>query len=86
MKMVVRGFALLLFVATIGLWAGLSGSFGWTKTKIPHDRIDPVTGINYVEWTPGFSPGVEFLALGVGGSVLIFAATLFVRITPKNDA
>jgi hypothetical protein len=73
MKMVVRAFALMLFVGTIGIWAGLGGSLEWTKTKIPGDR------------TTGFVPGVEFLALGVGGAVVIFAATLFVRITPKSS-
>ncbi len=66
MKMVLRAFALLLLVATVGLWAGLGGTLGWTQTQ------------------PGFVPGVEFLGLGVGGAVVIFAATLFVRITPKE--
>jgi hypothetical protein len=82
--MVVRAFALVLLVATLGLWAGLGGTLGWTKTRIPHDRVDPVTEIKYVEWQSGFEPGVEFLALGAGGAILIFAATLFVRITPKS--
>ena len=84
MKMVVRAFALLLLIATVGLWAGLGGTLGWTKTKIPVRHEDPVTGIAYDEWKSGFVPGVEFLALGAGGAVIIFAATLFVRITPKS--
>jgi hypothetical protein len=83
MKMVVRAFALVLFLATVGVWAGLGGSLGWSKTKIPIEKTDPVTEIKYVEWKPGFVPGVEFLTLGAGGAVLIFAGTLFVRITPK---
>ena len=85
MKMVIRAFALVLLLATAGLWAGLGGSMGWTKTKIQiQGRPDPVTGIAPLEWRSAFVPGVEFLALGVGGAVLIFAATLFVRITPKD--
>lgn len=84
--MVVRAFALVLLLATIGLWAGLGGSLGWTKTKVPLEQTDPVTEIKYVEWKPAFVPGVEFLALGAGGAILIFAATLFVRLTPKSDS
>jgi len=84
MKSAVRAFAILLFVGTFGLWAGLGGTLGWTKTKIPLKRQDPVTGIEYDEWKMGFVPGVEFLALGAGGAVVIFAATLFMRITPKS--
>jgi hypothetical protein len=81
--MVIRAFALVLLLATLGLWVGLAGTLGWTKTQTPIERVDPVTEIKYVEWKPGFVPGVEFLAVGVGGAVIIFAATLFVRITPK---
>jgi hypothetical protein len=84
MKMVVRAFALVLLLATAGVWAGLGGTLGWTRTQIPVEKIDPVTDIKYVEWKAGFVPGVEFLVLGAGGAIVIFAATLFVRLTPKN--
>ncbi len=84
MRAVIRAAALVLFLATVGLWAGLGGTLGWTKNQVPEKRTDPVTGIEFVEYRKAFVPGVEFLALGVGGAVVIFAATLFVRITPKN--
>jgi len=83
MRMTIRAFALVLLLATLGLWGGLGGTLGWTKTKIPIEKVDTVTGIKYVEWKSGFVPGLEFLALGAGGAVIVFAATLFVRITPK---
>jgi hypothetical protein len=82
--MVIRGFALVLLLATMGLWAGLGGRFGWTETQVTEKRADPAGGGERVESHPAFVPGVEFLALGVGGAILIFAATLFVRITPKD--
>lgn len=85
MRMVIRGFALVLLIATVGLWTGLGGRFGWTQTNVPEKRVDPVTGIDFVEYRHGFVPGVEFLTLGVGGAIIIFAATLFVRITPKDQ-
>lgn len=85
MRTAVRAFALLLLVMTAGVWFALGGTLGWTKTSIPERKTDPVTEIEYVDYHPGFVPGVEFLALGVGASVIIFAATLFVRITPKNS-
>lgn len=85
MKMVVRVFALVLLIATVGIWTGLGGRLGWTQTSVPEKRVDPVTGIDFVEYRKGFVPGVEFLTLGVGGAILIFAATLFVRITPKDQ-
>jgi len=84
MRMVIRGFALVLLLATVGLWAGLGGRMGWTETQITEKRPDSVAKIERVESRPAFVPGVEFLALGVGGAIIIFAATLFVRITPKD--
>lgn len=84
MKMVVRAFALLLLIGTIGVWAACGGTFGWTKTSVPIREEDPVTGVEAVRYKTRLVPGVEFLALGVGGAVIIFAATLFVRITPKD--
>jgi hypothetical protein len=78
--MVLRAFALLLLVGTVGLWAGLGGRLEWTQTQAPKKEA----GIG--EARPVFVPGVEFLALGVGGAFVIFAATLFVRITPKSES
>ncbi|MGH8046279.1 MAG: hypothetical protein ACREKL_03450 [Chthoniobacterales bacterium] len=77
MKMVVRAFALVLFVATVGVWAGLGGSLGWTESQAAS------TGAPAAAHSTVWKPGIEFLGLGVGGAVVIFAATLFVRITPK---
>lgn len=84
MKNAVRALALVLFLGTVALWAGLGGTLGWTKNQVPEKRTDPVTGIEFVEYRKAFVPGVEFLLLGLGGSLAIFAATLFIRITPKN--
>lgn len=82
--MAVRAFALFLLLGTAGLWFALSGTLGWTKTSIAETKTDPVTEIEYVEYQKGFVPGIEFLGLGVGAAVILFAATLFVRITPKE--
>ncbi len=81
MRMVVRAFALVLFLGTLGLWAGLGGTFGWTRTFVPHG--EPAAAGKLAKMAPGFGPGAEFLVLGVGGAVIVFAATLFVKMTPK---
>lgn len=81
--MVIRGFALLVLVATVAIWAAVGGSAGWTKTSVEVRELDPVTGIEGVTYEDKFVPGVEFLAVGVLGAGLIFAFTLFVPITKK---
>lgn len=84
MRMVVRAFALLLLIGTAGVWFALGGTLGWTKTTVDEMKVDPVTEIEYAVRHDQFVPGIEFLALGVAGAVILFAATLFVRITPKD--
>lgn len=82
MRAVIRGLALVLLVGTVALWASLGGTMGWTKTSLAVEKIDPVTEIEFVEYEDRFVPGIEILAIGVGGAVILFALTL-IRI-PTN--
>jgi hypothetical protein len=75
MKMVIRALALVLLLSTVSLWVGLGGTLGWT-------RVEHYGGADGMHQR--VAPGIEFLAVGIGGSILIFAATLFVHITPKS--
>lgn len=86
MRMVVRGFALLLLLATLLTWGALGAHTGWTMTSVAEVQIDPVTELEYTTYRDAFVPGMEFLALGVFGAVIIFAATLFVPITPTSKS
>ncbi len=81
--MVIRGFALLVLVITVAIWATMGASVGWTKTSVEVRELDPVTGIEGVSYADQFVPGVEFLAVGALAAGLIFAFTLFVPITKK---
>ncbi len=81
MKTVVRGFAVLILVVTVAIWAGMGAKIGWTQTSVEVREADPVTGIEGVTYRDQFVPGVEFLAVGVLGAGLIFAFTLFVPMT-----
>ncbi len=85
--MVIRGFALLLLVLTLLGWGYLGSNLGWTKTSVATTRTDPITDISYTEYESRFVPGVEFLAIGIAGAVVIFAATLFIPLTkPKSKS
>ncbi len=83
--MVVRGFAVLILVVTVAIWAAMGASAGWTKTSVEVREEDPVTGIEGVTYRDQFVPGVEFLAVGVLGAGLIFAFTLLIPITKPKD-
>lgn len=79
-------FAILCALAVAGLWFGLGANKGWSKTQIETKRIDPVTEIPYSEFQPGFIPGVDFLAAGLAGSAVLFAAGFALsKLKPKTS-
>lgn len=57
-------------------WFFLDGSLGWTKTSVEVVTKDPITEIEAVRYEDRLVPGVEVLAIGIGGAVVLFAATL----------
>lgn len=84
MAKILQVFALLCALAVIALWAALGANTGWTKNVIQIKHVDPVTEIEYAENKNGFVPGVDFLAAGLAGSAVIFAAGFFAgRLNPK---
>lgn len=84
MTKLIRVFAVLLALAVVAVWIGLGADRGWTKTMIAVPRTDPVTEIAFVEYEPGFVPGVDFLAAGLAGAAALFVITLFPFTKPQS--
>jgi hypothetical protein len=74
MKRFVTILAVAGALAVIATWAVLGAHRGWTRMKIETKKVDPVTEIEYVEYHPGFIPGVDFLAAGLFGCAILFGA------------
>ncbi len=66
--------ALFLFA----YWAAAGWNRGFTKTQIPIKQVDEITGIEFVTYKDHFTPGIEFLGLGLGLCIMLFAIT-FIR-------
>jgi hypothetical protein len=79
MRAALRVLGLLILLITIGVWLAMGGTLGWTKTTVESWETDPVTGIEHVTNIERFVPGIEFLALGIGGAAVIFGASFLVR-------
>lgn len=56
---VLRGAAVLLFLAGLALWAGTGARWGWTQTSAVQLQRDEITGIDYPVRRSAFLPGVE---------------------------
>lgn len=71
MAKILKILAVAVAVAVIGAWALLGANRGWTKTSVGIQKVDPVTDISYTEYESRFVPGVDFLAVGLGGAVAL---------------
>lgn len=72
-------------VAVVAAWLALGAHTGWTRMKIETKKVDPVTEIEFTEYRPGFIPGVDFLAAGLGGCTLLLGAGLFLSRRRSNN-
>lgn len=66
--------ALVGAVAVTATWFALGAHTGWTRMKIETKQVDPVTEIEFTEYSPGFVPGVDFLGAGLAGCAILLAA------------
>ena len=70
-----------LAVALVGMvfWFFGGPNLGWTKTRVPVAKLDPVTEIEFTEYEERFVPGVDFVAGTLGLAGVFFAVSLFCR-------
>jgi hypothetical protein len=83
MKKTLRILAAVLVMGAVALWAATGANQGWTKTRLPHKIVDPVTGLEGVQWEDKFVPGVDFLAAAALGAGVLGVISLFVGTKPK---
>lgn len=85
-RVLLRGAGVFIALLVFCFWAAKGYHQGWTQNQVRIDQLDEVTGIVYPAYVPGFVPGVDFLAVGIGGGMVIFAVTFIRRRSPKGHA
>jgi len=88
-KHALRIVAVLVVIVAFVMWIFAGTNMGWTKTSIPVKKLDPVTGIEGIEYQSRFLPGVDFLAGALFGSGILIVLSLFIRkklIVPTSNA
>ena len=63
--------ACVVLGAALAFWAAQGANQGWTKTTVPVQRTDAVTGLTVDDYQKRFFPGVDFL-----GAALLVAGVL----------
>jgi TRAP-type C4-dicarboxylate transport system permease small subunit len=84
-KKTLRILAVILVLAFAGFWLASGANRGWTKTSVPVKTLDEVTGIEGITYEKKFVPGIDFLTVGVGATVLLAGVSfLFERNQTKS--
>ena len=86
MKKALRITAVIVAIGTLAFWAATGANRGWTKTSEAVKSLDPVTGIEGIEYRKHFVPGVDILALGVVVGLAIAAASFLFRKQQTNPS
>ena len=79
MKKSLRLIALVLAVAALGFWAALGANRGFTKNNREIKTLDPVTGLDGITYEKHFSPGVDFLAVGLAAAAALGGASFLLK-------
>ena len=78
--------ALVLLVVGAGVWLATGASRGWTKTSVPINMTDEVTGITYHQYEQRFVAGVDFLGAALLGAGVLMAASFLFRKQPTQTS
>jgi hypothetical protein len=74
----IRVLAVLSAVAIIACWLSLGANMGWSQTRVPVDKTDPVTETSFTDYEDRFLPGLDFLGAGLLGAAAMLALTFLV--------
>jgi hypothetical protein len=75
MRVAFRLSALGILVVGLVFWFFGGPNFGWTRTSVPVEKVDPVTELEYREWVSRFVPGLDFVGGCVALAMAVFAAS-----------
>ena len=85
MKKLLLILALAIAVVAVAGWATAGANKGWTKTEVAVKTLDDVTGIEGISYQKKFQPGVDLLAVALGGAATLAAASFFFRKSKNTN-
>ncbi len=85
MKRIIQIIALAVVLGALATWLTTGANRGWTKTSVAVKTLDPVTGIEAINYEKKFLPGVDFLGLAFVLSGGLAGVSLFFRNTKTNQ-
>lgn len=74
-----RGAAIVLFLAGLGVWASSGARLGWTQTSVVTLQRDEITGIDFPVRQNAFVAGVEVPLLGAATAALLAGLSFIPR-------
>jgi hypothetical protein len=79
MKRTLRIIAAVLLLGAVVLWAATGANRGFTQNQHEIKTVDPVTGLDVIQWKKQFVPGVDFLVAACLVTAVLVSASFFFR-------
>lgn len=86
MKKFLRLAALLLALATVGVWLATGAHRGWTRTSETEMQLDPVTEIEFPVERKRFVMGIELLGGGLFAALVLAGGSFLFKSKPKQTS
>lgn len=85
-RLPIRLFASLLLITVLGFWLKGGGHTGWSMDRVPVQKIDEITEIEYTVYEERYVPGLDVLAIGVAGAIVCFSLTFLPFFKSKKTS
>jgi len=79
MRRTLRAIALAVLVVAAGVWLFTGANRSWTRNNEEIKTVDPVTGLDRIEWKGTFVPGVDFLGAAAGMAMILAGGSFIFR-------
>ena len=81
-RQLLRVLSLITFIGVVAYWARGGAHTGWSMDRVPVEKVDEITGLEYTEYEERHVPGIDFLGTGIAIGGVIFAASFFLKKQP----
>lgn len=83
LRVTLRLLAALSLVLVLTHWLSAGANTGWSMDRVPLQKFDEITEIEYTVYEERYVPGLDVIAIAATGAVLCFSLTFLPLLKTK---
>jgi len=85
-RVILRLLSALVIVSVLGYWLSAGAHTGWSMDRVPLQKFDEITEIEYTVYEERYVPGLDVIAIASAGVVLCFSLTFLPLFKTKTSS